>query len=137
MPLYSGCTAVVPMVPTLEGIHCILFDIFLFIYSQATPFFSNVSLQHSVAGIPNLHLPDVCAAAPAQGKAFCIEHCKLLEEQAPGIPTGVKEFMAYCRKSPTGLQYVVVVKKLCCNSKVREFTERYHTQRQLLIPVKG
>ena len=48
-----------------------------------------------VEGIPSLHLPDVCTEAPLYGKAFCLEHCKLLEKSAPDVPTGLRDFLKY------------------------------------------
>ncbi len=59
-------------------------------------------LQNCVWAIPNLNLPDVCTASPERGKAFCKEHCLLLQEKAPGVPLGLKDFLKYCGSSETG-----------------------------------
>ena len=53
-------------------------------------------LQHFVEGIPRLNMPDVCTESPAHGKAFCDAHCEYLLSEAPGVPTGLKEFLKYC-----------------------------------------
>ena len=36
--------------------------------------------------------PPICTAKPEYGKAFCTEHCKLMENA--GQPTKLKEFLA-------------------------------------------
>jgi hypothetical protein len=59
-------------------------------------------MQNIVPGIPNLSLPDVCTASPVRGKAFCLDHCKLLEKEAPLIPQGLQEFLSYCGKQTAG-----------------------------------
>lgn len=56
--------------------------------------------QHCIADLPNLNLPDVCTDSPLRGKAFCKDHCSVLEEK--GIPTGLKEFLKYCGSCDTG-----------------------------------
>ena len=48
-----------------------------------------------VIGMPTLNLPDVCTESPAHGKAFCPSHCVLLEEKAPGVPIGLRDFLKY------------------------------------------
>ena len=53
-------------------------------------------MQNTVANLPSLNLPDVCVASPVHGKAFCQEHCELLECQQPPIPTGLREFLKHC-----------------------------------------
>ena len=53
-------------------------------------------LQQTVEGIPALNLPDVCTASPECGKAFCSEHCKLLQRDAPTVPVELKEFLKFC-----------------------------------------
>ena len=45
--------------------------------------------------MPTLNLPDVCTESPAHGKAFCTSHCALLEEKAPGVPIGLRDFLKY------------------------------------------
>ena len=42
-------------------------------------------------------VPHDCANAPANGKAFCLEHCSQLDEM--GVPTGLREFIRYCGAS--------------------------------------
>ena len=56
--------------------------------------------QHCIADLPNLNLPDVCTDTPLRGKAFCKDHCSVLEEK--GIPTGLKEFLRYCGSCNSG-----------------------------------
>lgn len=51
--------------------------------------------QHCIAD-----LPDVCTDTPLRGKAFCKDHCSVLEEK--GIPTGLKEFLRYCGSCDSG-----------------------------------
>ncbi len=51
--------------------------------------------QVTVNEIPHLHLPDVCTESPLPRKAFCREHCQFLKENAPEIPTGLREFLKY------------------------------------------
>lgn len=46
--------------------------------------------------MPALNLPDVCTASPARGKAFCHEHCELLQHDAPHVPLGLKDFLKFC-----------------------------------------
>ena len=57
---------------------------------------SHLHLQHIVQGMPKLNLPDVCNEAPLYGQAFCASHCTFLKEQAPAVPTGLKDFFKYC-----------------------------------------
>ena len=63
---------------------------------------NNTYLQNIVPGIPTLSLPDVCTASPVRGKAFCLDHCKLLEKEAPQVPQGLREFLSYCGGQSTG-----------------------------------
>ena len=56
-------------------------------------------VQQSVQGIPALNLPDVCTASPERNKAFCSEHCQLLNRDAPNVPTGLKDFLKFCGAS--------------------------------------
>ena len=37
-----------------------------------------------------LSLPDVCKLAPVHGKAFCAQHCKVMEKHSPPIPTDIR-----------------------------------------------
>ena len=41
------------------------------------------------------YLPHDCTNSPAPGKAFCVDHCDLLVKLK--IPTGLREFIAYCK----------------------------------------
>ena len=50
--------------------------------------------------IPALSLPDVCTLSPKRGKAFCEEHCRVMEEHVPPVPTDLRKFINYC-KEPT------------------------------------
>ena len=43
-----------------------------------------------------LNLPDVCTESPAHGQAFCHEHCEFLQQQAPDVPTGLRDFLQFC-----------------------------------------
>lgn len=61
-----------------------------------------LQIQHCIADIPNLGLPDVCTATPLRGKAFCADHCQLLREQAPDVPTDLRPFLKYCGVSTHG-----------------------------------
>ena len=53
--------------------------------------------QNAVEGIPNLSLPDICSNAPKPGMAFCEEHCSLLLNTDATFPTGLREFLKYCK----------------------------------------
>ena len=53
--------------------------------------------QNCVGAIPNLNLPDVCTATPQRGQAFCKDHCILIKKDVPDVPTGLREFIKYCR----------------------------------------
>ena len=52
---------------------------------------------HSVPKEIQDFVPHDCANAPANGKAFCLEHCSQLDEM--GVPTGLREFIRYCGAS--------------------------------------
>lgn len=52
--------------------------------------------QQSVEGIPALNLPDVCTMSPERGKAFCRQHCELLQIDTPEVPLGLKDFLKFC-----------------------------------------
>ena len=52
--------------------------------------------QYIVEQIPALNMLDVCTNAPMHGKAFCKEHCDMLERQTVPIPTGLREFLKHC-----------------------------------------
>ena len=62
-------------------------------------------LQNCVGTIPNLNLPDMYTASPERGEAFCKEHCHLLQEKAPDVPLGLKQFLKYCG-SPGGSMHM-------------------------------
>lgn len=47
-----------------------------------------------------LNLPDVCTSSPERRKAFCSEHCQLLQENAPDVPLELRGFLDYCDASP-------------------------------------
>ena len=51
--------------------------------------------QVTVKGIPTLNLPDVCTKSPMPGKAFCHDHCALLQSTAPDVPTDLRKFLKY------------------------------------------
>ncbi|XP_078352502.1 uncharacterized protein LOC144637243 isoform X2 [Oculina patagonica] len=53
-------------------------------------------VKNAIPSLPMVNYPDICAATPERGKAFCKTHCSNLSEQ--GIPTGLKEFLEYCSK---------------------------------------
>ena len=44
------------------------------------------------------YVPHVCTKSPMSGKAFCGEHCKLMENL--GIPTGLQPFIKSCGANP-------------------------------------
>ena len=46
--------------------------------------------------IPTLSLPDVCTVAPVYGKAFCAQHCEVMEKHCPPIPTDIRGFLRFC-----------------------------------------
>ena len=53
-------------------------------------------MQYAVNAVPGISLPNVCTAPPAHGKAFCHEHCKLLDSRVPDVPTGLRDFLKHC-----------------------------------------
>ena len=55
-----------------------------------------------VPEISTLTLPDVCTASPLRSKAFCDDHCKLLEREAPPVPLGLRELLSYCGGKSAG-----------------------------------
>jgi hypothetical protein len=60
------------------------------------PFSKYILFQQSVEDIPALNLPDVCTMSPERGKAFCRQHCELLQRDAPDVPLGLKDFLKFC-----------------------------------------
>ena len=61
-----------------------------------------VFMQHTVKDLPALNLPDVCTETPAYGQAFCQEHCDFLSQQAPDVPTGLRDFLRFCGAQKEG-----------------------------------
>ena len=51
-----------------------------------------------------MSLPDVCTTSPVRGKAFCADHCSLLEKEASKVPTGLKDFLQYCHALKEGMK---------------------------------
>ena len=49
-----------------------------------------------------MSLPDVCTASPVRGKAFCANHCSLLEKEASEVPSGLKDFLFWCCRHING-----------------------------------
>ena len=43
-------------------------------------------------------VPNVCTRAPVSGKAFCKDHCQLLEKSQ--VPTGLRPFIKFCGADP-------------------------------------
>lgn len=75
-----------------------------------------------VNGLPTLHLPDVCTNSPSPGKAFCVNHCQLLEVSAPEVPTGLREFLKYSgvmKNDDLGM-YIYICVNLCTIGNVTE-----------------
>ena len=68
-------------------------------------------LQQRVYGFPALNLPDVCTKSPGRGKAFCNEHCALLENEAPDVPHDLRAFLKYCGAKGTSTGMAI----LTCN----------------------
>ena len=48
-----------------------------------------------VEGIPLVNLPDVCTEQPMPGKAFCSDHCAIVEKH--NIPTGLRDFLKHAQ----------------------------------------
>ena len=53
-------------------------------------------VKNAIPSLPLVNYPEICAATPERGKAFCKTHCLNLSEQ--GIPTGLHDFLEYCSK---------------------------------------
>lgn len=53
-------------------------------------------LQYQVQQIPALSLPDVCTNQPRPGQAFCEQHCHLMQQHTPPIPTDIRGFLRHC-----------------------------------------
>ena len=64
-------------------------------------------MQQTVAGFPTLNLPDVCTDSPVRGKAFCRNHCALLEREAPDVPTDLRGFLQFCGAKANGMSICV------------------------------
>ena len=78
-----------------------------------TVFFHLYILQYAVNAVPGINLPNVCTAPPGHGKAFCHEHCELLESQAPNVPTGLRDFLKYCGTRAILLVGIILLCYLC------------------------
>ena len=51
-----------------------------------------------IGAIPNLNLPDVCTAIYTSKRASILQsHCILIKKDVPDVPTGLREFIKYCR----------------------------------------
>ena len=59
-------------------------------------------MQQISDGIPALNLPDVCTNSPIHNKAFCEEHCLLLQNEAPDVPIDLRQFLKYCGAQAVG-----------------------------------
>ena len=68
-----------------------------------------------------LSLPDVCSEPPAHGQAFCGEHCEFLPQQAPDVPTGLRDFLRFCGTLNDG-KYLIVNVYNCLQV---EFVDEY------------
>jgi hypothetical protein len=58
----------------------------------------NVCTSSPVPGIYIVRVRKVIIPPTSQGKAFCIEHAKLLEQNK--YPTGLREFIKFCGCDP-------------------------------------
>ena len=57
----------------------------------------------------------MCTASPERGKAFCMEHCTLLQRDAPTVPTDIKEFLKFCGAHTGMIEYTVAnINKYLC-----------------------
>lgn len=61
--------------------------------------------QYIVEQIPSLAMPDVCTNVPVHGKAFCHDHCRILEAQTPPVPTDLRGFLKHCKGSKGDKHY--------------------------------
>lgn len=59
-----------------------------------------------------LNLPDVCTDSPVRGKAFCQDHCDLLEKEAPDVPTDLREFLKFCGAKANGMSFYIIIMPL-------------------------
>ena len=55
------------------------------------------TMPSTVRGLEEF-VPNVCTQEPATGKAFCVQHCGVLERE--GIPTALRTFIRYCGANP-------------------------------------
>ena len=62
-----------------------------------------VFMQHTVKDLPALNLPDVCTETPAYGQAFCQEDCDFLSQQAPDVPTALRDFLRFYGAQKEGI----------------------------------
>ena len=47
--------------------------------------------------------------SPAHGQAFCHEHYEFLQQQAPDVPTGLRDFLRFCGALNDGKYLIVKV----------------------------
>ena len=73
-----------------------------------------VFMQHTVKDLPALNLPDVCTETPAYGQAFCQEHCNFLSQQAPDVPTGLRDFLRFCGAQKESITTSEHKHPVCC-----------------------
>ena len=73
-----------------------------------------------------LSLPDVCTEPPAHGQAFCDEHCKFLQQQAPDVPTGLRDFLRFCGVLNDGKYLIVNVYNCLQVEFVGEYGDGIH-----------
>jgi hypothetical protein len=58
--------------------------------------------------MPLINYPDVCTASCCYGKAFCEEHCRVVEEA--GYPSDLRAFLKVCiSKERTGIDYCLKI----------------------------
>ena len=89
-----------------------------------------VFMQHTVKDLPALNLPDVCTETPAYGQAFCQEHCDFLSQQAPNVPTGLRDFLRF-KKRVSPLASINIL----CVVRVAFIMGQFHVRRRNAINV--
>ena len=79
---------------------------------------AHTCMQYIVEQIPALAMPDVCTNSPLPGKAFCQDHCKVLEAKTPPIPTDLRGFLQHCRvfrgKSKADFPFIYTLSRYIC-----------------------
>lgn len=71
-----------------------------------------VHAANCTAGLPALNMPHVCTASPAFKQVFCPEHCQLLQNETPPIPTDLRSLFDYCKhKAYEGITDLTVTLK--------------------------